>query len=255
MLLGIKIVKEKSEEKVYEDSITNWPEDERPREKLLKYGAHTLTNTELLAILIRVGVKGKSAVDLARQIIRETKGLRGLDKLESKDLFNIKGLNIAKIAQIKASIELAKRILEEPKRIEGIASSSKKAFDILLPKMRNLKKEVFKVVFLNSKNQIIDIVTAHEGTVTMSNVYIREIINLANKFGAAGMMFAHNHPSGEPKPSNEDKEITEELVFAGRIMRINVLDHIIVGDEKYFSFADEGLIKRYNANFDMRKSL
>ena len=121
------------------------------------------------------------------------------------------------------------------------------------PRMRDLKKEVFKVMFLNSQNLVIDIVTAHEGTVTMSNVYVREIINLANKFGAAAMIFAHNHPSGDPKPSNEDAEITEELVFAGRIMKIKVLDHIIVGEEKYFSFADEGLIKRYNTNFDIKK--
>ena len=98
-----------------------------------------------------------------------------------------------------------------------------------------------------------DIVTAHEGTVTMSSVYVREIISLANKFGAAAMIFAHNHPSGEPKPSSEDKAITEELVFAGRIMKIKVLDHIIIGEEQYFSFADEGLIKLYNANFDMKK--
>lgn len=246
-------MKEKPKEKIYEDSIINWPEDERPRERLLKHGAHTLTNAELLAILLRVGVKGKSAVDLARQIIREAKGLRGLDKLESKELFSIKGLNVAKISQIKASIELGKRILEEPKKLEDVASSSKKVYDMLLPKMRDLKKEVFKVILLNSQNQVIDIVMAHEGTVTMSNVYVREIINLANKFGAAAMIFAHNHPSGEPRPSNEDKEITEELVFAGRIMRIKVLDHIIIGEGKYFSFADEGLIKRYNTSFDTRK--
>ena len=244
---------EKPKDKVYEDSINNWPEEERPRERLLRSGAHTLTNAELLAILLRVGVKGKSAVDLARQIIREAKGLRGLDKLESKDLFSIKGLSDAKIAQIKASIELGKRILEESRTVEGIASSSRKAYDLLFPRMRDLKKEVFRVIFLNSQNQVLDIITAHEGTVTMSSVYVREIINLANKFGAAAMIFAHNHPSGEPKPSSEDKAITEELVFAGRIMKIKVLDHIIIGEEQYFSFADEGLIKLYNANFDMKK--
>ena len=114
-------MKGKSKEKIYEDSIINWPEDERPRERLLKHGPHTLTNAELLAILLRVGVKGKSAVDLARQIIREAKGLRGLDKLESKELFSIKGLSVAKISQIKASIELGKRILEEPKKLEHVA--------------------------------------------------------------------------------------------------------------------------------------
>ncbi len=119
-------MKGKSKGKIYEDSISNWPEDERPRERLLKYGPHALTNAELLAILLRVGVKGKSAVDLARQIIRETKGLRGLDRSEPKELFNIKGLNLAKISQIKASIELGKRILEEPKKLEGAASSSKR---------------------------------------------------------------------------------------------------------------------------------
>jgi len=244
---------EKSKGKVYEDSINNWPVEERPRERLLRSGPQALTNAELLAILLRVGVRGKSAVDLARQIIREANGLRGLDKLELKDLYSIKGLSHAKIAQIKASIELGKRIIEESKKTEGVASSSRKAYELLFPRMRDLKNEVFRVIFLNSQNQVIDIVTAHEGTVTMSNVYVREIINLANKFGAAAMIFAHNHPSGEPKPSSEDKAITEELVFAGRIMKINVLDHIIIGEEKYFSFADEGLIKRYNTNFDMKK--
>ena len=121
----------KSEEKVYENSVSNWPEEERPRERLLKSGAHTLTNAALLAILLRVGVKGKSAVDLARQIIREAKGLRGLDKLEPKDLYSIKGLSDAKIAQIKASIELGKRILEESRKVEDVASSSRKAYDLL----------------------------------------------------------------------------------------------------------------------------
>jgi DNA repair protein RadC len=119
--------------------------------------------------------------------------------------------------------------------------------------MRDLKKEVFRVIFLNSQNQVIDIITTHEGTVTMSSVYVREIINLANKFGAAAMIFAHNHPSGEPKPSSEDKAITEELVFAGRIMKIKVLDHTYNRRGEYFSFADEGLIKRYNTNYDMKK--
>ena len=153
---------EKSKEKVYEDSITNWLEEERPRERLLKSGAHTLTNAELLAILLRVGVKGKSAVDLARQIIMEAKGLRGLDKLEPKNLYRIKGLSHAKISQIKASVELRKWTIEESKKVEGVASSSRKAYDLLFPRMRDLKKEVFKVIFLNSQNQVIDIVTAHE---------------------------------------------------------------------------------------------
>jgi DNA repair protein RadC len=247
-------VNNKPSGKVYEDAINNWPKDERPREKLLKYGAHTLANAELLAIILRVGIKGKSAVELARQIIKEANGLRGLDKLDPNDLIIVKGLNQAKIAQIKASIELGKRILEDPEDLKDLVSSSRKAYDVLLPKMRDLKKEIFKVIFLNCKNRVIDIVTAHEGTVTMSNVYIREIINLANRFGAAAMMFAHNHPSGDSTPSHDDKQITEELVFAGRIMRIKVLDHLIIGDGQYFSFADEGLIKLYNTNFDMRKS-
>ncbi len=166
-----KIMTEKSNVKVYEDSISNWPEDERPRERLLKSGPQSLTNAELLAILLRVGVKGKSAVDLARQIIREAKGLRGLAKLEVKDLYKIKGLSHAKIAQIKASIELGERIVEESRKVEGIASSSKKAYDLFSTRMRDLKKEVFKVMFLNSQNLVIDIVTAHEGTARNINNY------------------------------------------------------------------------------------
>ncbi len=231
---------------IYEDAINNWPEDERPREKLLKKGAHTLSNAELLAILIRTGTKGKNAIELSRAILKEVKTLRELDEIDISGLYKIKGLSTAKIANIKAALELGKRVLSEKGRGKGVVRSSKDVYRIMLPLLKNKKREVFKSIFLNAQNRIIEISTLTEGSVTSSTVYPREIINLANRYGAASMIFVHNHPSGEPEPSKEDKELTEDLVFAGRILGIKVLDHVIIGDNKYFSFSDEGLIDLYS---------
>jgi DNA repair protein RadC len=231
---------------IYEDAINNWPEDDRPREKLLKKGAHTLSNAELIAVLIRTGTKGKNAIELSRAILKEVKNLRELDEIDISGLYKIKGLNSAKIANIKAALELGKRVLSEKRKKKGIIKSSKDVYEIMLPFLRDKKREVFKAIFLNAQNNIIEISTISEGSVTSSVVYTREIINLANRYGAASMIFVHNHPSGDPKPSKEDKNLTEDLVLGGRIMGIRVLDHIIIGDNIYFSFSDEGLIEFYS---------
>jgi len=231
--------------KVYESAIANWPEDERPREKLLKFGPERLTNAELLAILLRVGVKGKSAVDLARSILQQTGGLRALDAREPEELYRIKGLNLAKVAQIKAAIELGKRILSEEKRTLGEVYSPAEVFEFMHPQMRDLKKEVFRILLLNAKNQILEVVTASEGSVTNSAVYPREILQMALRRAAASIIFVHNHPSGSPDPSPDDRRLTRELVWAGELAQIQVLDHIIVGENSFYSFADAGLIEQY----------
>src|SRR3989338_9258827 len=226
-------------------SISNWPEEDRPREKLLKNGEHTLSNSELLAILLRTGVKGQSAIDLARKILEKFKTFRNLSHTDLAQWREFKGLGIAKIAQIKAAIEIGRRFREdEAKENQPKIESSKDVVDILMSRMRDLEKEVFKIVLLNSQNRIIDIFDAEEGTVNKANPIIREIFQKSLKNYAVSLICVHNHPSGKTAPSTEDCEFTEELFKAGNIMQVKVLDHVIIGDNEYYSFSDQGNILR-----------
>jgi DNA repair protein RadC len=230
--------------KIYENAIVNWPEEERPREKLLNQGAEQLTNGELIAILLRVGVKGKSAVDLARNILQELGSLRALESWEPEELCELHGLSYAKVAQIKAAIELGKRILSEEKRTFGQVYSSQQVFDYLLPSSRDLNRELFKAIFLNARNQIVKESIISSGTLTSSAIYPREIMSLAYRTGAAAVVFSHNHPSGSTTPSSEDRRVTRELVVAGEAIQVSVVDHLIIGENQYFSFADEGYVEK-----------
>lgn len=229
-------------EKKYPKAIYNWPEDERPRERLLKIGADKLSDTELLAILLRVGSKGKSAVDVARELISEFKTFRNIDSKSFVELRR-KGLGIAKIAQIKAAIEIGKRFWKEKSLTKIKVKTSKDIVDYFIPYLRDMKKEVFKVVLLDGKNKIIKDVTISEGTLTKSIVHPREVIKSAIAESSAALVLVHNHPSGEPQPSQDDIEITNRIISACELVGIKVLDHIIIGDNNYFSFFNEGLIK------------
>ena len=235
--------------KIYENSIVNWPEEERPREKLLQKGADQLTNAELLAILLRVGVKGKSAVDLARSIIQKLGGVRALEQWETEDLSRIHGLSSAKVAQIKAAIEIGKRILAEEKKTFGNVYSSQQVYEYLLPSMRDLKREVFKAIYLNARNQIVQESIISTGTLTSSVIYPREIMSQAYRVGAAAVVFAHNHPSGSIIPSSEDRRVTRELIVAGEAIQISVIDHLIIGENSFTSFADEGLVESWKQEY------
>lgn len=239
--------------KRYPRAIREWPEGERPRERLLKYGPQHLTTAELLGILCRIGVKGRSAVDLGRDLLQTFGDLRGLSTANPEDFRAIKGLGKAKIAQLQAALELGRRSLSEEKRVRGKVESSQDVYEFLRPRVRDLTKEVFQVLLLNSQNEILELVTASEGSLTESPVYPRDIMQLANRYHAAALIVAHNHPSGNPKPSATDKGITEELVFAGKTMRITVLDHLIIGSDGYFSFADAGLIAQFDRAYDHRR--
>jgi DNA repair protein RadC len=223
--------------------IKSWPQDDRPREKLLKKGAGALSNSELLAILLRTGVKGASAIDLARRIIEKFRSFRNMNHTDARDWKEFKGLGPAKIAQIQAALEIGRRFREveinDPK--QKIASALD-VVNIVMPQMRDLKKEVFKVVYLNSNNRIIEIAEAAAGTVNHALPIVREIIHNALQKFAAAIICVHNHPSANIAPSPEDKKFTQELTAAGKLMGIKVLDHIIIGDNNYFSFADEGII-------------
>ena len=239
------MVKKPGQRKLYEKSIKNWPEDERPREKLLKFGEHTLSNTELIAILLRSGVKGQSAIDLSRKILSKFRTFRNMSHTDLRDWKEFKGLGQAKIAQIRAALEIGRRFREdEVKENQPKINSSKDIVDILMPRMRDLKKEVFKIVLLNSQNRIIDIFDTGEGTVNKANPIIREIFQEALQNYATSLICVHNHPSGKTEPSREDRDFTKELYQAGNIMQVKVLDHVIIGDNKYYSFADDGILGR-----------
>lgn len=223
--------------------IKSWPEEDRPREKLLKDGEHKLSNTELLAILLRTGVKGDSAIDLARKILGKFKTFRNMSHTDMSAWKDFKGVGKAKIAQIRAAIEIGRRFREdEVRENRPKIRTSKDAAQILMPRMRDLKTEVFKVILLNSQNLLIDIAEIEEGTVNEANPIIREIMYKAIQNFASSIICFHNHPSGDPNPSEEDKIFTRQLVQASNTLNIKAVDHIIIGDDKYFSFADEGLM-------------
>ncbi|MCG2712147.1 MAG: DNA repair protein RadC [Candidatus Omnitrophica bacterium] len=215
--------------------IKSWPKEDRPREKLLKNGEHTLSNSELLAILLRTGTHGASALDIARNILKKFKTFRNMGHTDILDWKEFKGLGSAKIAQIRAAIEIGRRFGEEALSKKQKIKSAKDVVDMLMPRMRDLKKEVFKAVLLNSQNQIIEIEEITEGTVNKAAPIIREIFQKAMQYFAAAIICVHNHPSGSPEPSREDKAFTDELVAAGNVLQIKVLDHVIIGDGQWKS--------------------
>lgn len=223
--------------------IKNWPSDDRPREKLLARGPGSLTNSELLAILLRTGVKGASAIDLARRIVDKFGTFRNMNHTDARDWREFKGLGPAKIAQIQAALEIGRRFREvEILKGKQKISCSQDVAEIIMPQMRDLKKEIFKVIFLNSNNRIIEIGEAASGTVNHALPIVREIIHSALQKFAAAIICVHNHPSANISPSPEDKKFTQELTAAGKLMDVKLLDHIIVGDGSFYSFAEEGLI-------------
>lgn len=236
---------EKSETKKYPSSIRNWPEDDRPREKLLKHGEHVLSNAELLAILIRTGTTGKSAIDLGRELLNKFKSLRTMSGVDVSEFKEIMGLKDAKIAQIKAAIELGRRMMSEEKAFHGMVKSSSDVVDFLMPLMRDLKKELFKIILLDKGNRIFEVVDIDKGTVDRVNPSVREILMVALKYQSPAMILAHNHPSGNTAPSEADKRLTQDLVKAASAMELRIFDHVIIGENAYFSFADEGLIEEY----------
>jgi DNA repair protein RadC len=223
--------------------IKNWPEDDRPREKLLKKGAGALSNSELLAILLRTGTHGISAIDLARKVLKRFGTFRNMVHTDSRDWKGFKGLGGAKIAHIQAALEIGRRYREDEVIIgKQKITSAKDIVNIVMPQLRDLKTEVFKVLYLNSNNRVIDIVDVATGTVDKAMPIVREIIHSALQKFAASITCVHNHPSANIVPSTQDKTFTKELCDAGKLMGIKVLDHVIVGDNQYYSFADEGLM-------------
>ncbi len=221
--------------------IKTWPEDDRPREKLLKKGPRALSNSELLAILLRTGTNGTSAIDLARKILKKFSTFRNMVHTDVCDWKDFRGLGSAKIAHIQAALEIGRRFREDEASIgKQKVSSAKDIVNILTPQLRDLKTEVFKVVYLDSSNRIIDITNAVTGTVNHAMPIVREIIHSALQKFAVSIICVHNHPSGGIEPSAQDRKFTKELSDAGKLMEIKLVDHIIIGDDNYYSFSDEG---------------
>lgn len=226
--------------------IKDLPVSERPYEKLEKYGPEMLSNAELLAIIIKTGSRGETSVELARRVLLQDEGDEGMVFLYNFSLEQLKGLygvGRVKAIQIKALMELSKRIssaaLTRPKfTVKSPGDVSK----LLMEEMRYLKKEVFKVVLLNTKNHVIKHISISVGSLNASIVHPREVFSEVVKCGCSGVLLVHNHPSGDPEPSTEDIETTNRLVSAGDILGIKVMDHIIIGDGRYLSFKERGLI-------------
>lgn len=223
--------------------IKEWPQSERPRERLLSEGAHVLSDAQLLAILLRTGSEQKNAVQLAIDLLDQFKALPNLINLSVLELCSVHGIGPAKAAQLKAALELGRRASASPLPVKTKLVSSKDVFNHYAPLLRHLKKEIFKIILLDQKNKLIRDVAVSEGSLTLTVVHPREVFNAAVRDSAASVIFLHNHPSGDPTPSREDREITRRLVAAGEVMGIHVLDHVIIGADAYFSFADVGEIK------------
>ena len=221
--------------------IQNWPIEGRPREKLIREGANSLSDAELIAIILRTGTHGKSAVQLAQELINCFGDIRGLLACDFKQLQAVSGLGPAKFAQIAAVKTISQRSLKEKLKSKQALSDPMEAKKFLLSTMRDYQHEVFACLLLNSRNQLIRYEELFTGTIDGTSVHPREVVKLVLRVNAACVIFAHNHPSGDHRPSVADKEITKRLKQALALVDVRVLDHIIVG-ETTLSMAEHGLL-------------
>jgi DNA repair protein RadC len=222
-------------------AITDWPTEERPREKLIEKGAVALSDAELLAIFLRTGTRGKTAVDLARDLLKEHGSLRALIAADSERFCQSKGLGIAKYVQLQAVVEMSSRYLREKLQRGDEVTSAGAVKDFLTTRLRNYPHEVFACLFLDNRHRIIKFEELFMGTIDGASVHPREVVKRVLSHNAAAVIFAHNHPSGVAEPSQSDKLITERLVSALNLIDVRVLDHFVVGDE-IISFSEQGLL-------------
>lgn len=222
-------------------AITDWPLDERPREKLLARGAPALSDAELLAIFLRVGVRGKTAVDLARELLHGFGSLRQLFDADAQNFCAVQGMGEAKYVQLQAVLEMSRRYLAEKVRRGDPLADPDAVRHYLTAKLRDYRSEVFACLFLDNRHRLIQYEEMFYGTVDGASVYPREVVRRALHHNAAAVIFAHNHPSGVAEPSDADERITQRLREALRLIDVRVLDHFVVGDQ-VVSFAERGLL-------------
>ncbi len=223
-------------------AITDWPEGDRPREKLLARGPQALSDAELLAIFLRVGVRGKSAVDLARDLVSHFGGLTRLFFASRQECVAMPGLGDAKYAQLQAVLEMARRALGETLQQGDVLGSPQAVRDYLRLRMAGLGHEVFMAVFVDSQNRVLEAEELFRGTLTQTSVYPREVVKRALAHNAAGIILAHNHPSGVAEPSQADRWLTDQLKQALALVDVRVLDHFIIAGSGSLSFAERGLL-------------
>lgn len=223
-------------------AITDWPEQERPREKLLRQGAGALSESELLAIFLRTGIKGKSAVDLARELMGQFGTLSRLFAANPEELCQLDGVGPAKYTQLQAVLEMARRALGEEIRSRDVLNSPRSVRDYLRLTLADREHEVFMGLFLDAQNRVIAADELFSGTLTQTSVYPREVVKRALHHNAAAVIFAHNHPSGVAEPSHADETLTQALKQALSLVDVKVLDHFIVAGGTALSFAERGLI-------------
>lgn len=223
-------------------AITDWPAAERPREKLVASGAEALSDAELLAIFLRVGVVGKSAVDLARDLLTKFGSLNGIFAANEQQLSQVHGIGTSKYVQLQAIFEMSRRALAEQLQQSDLMSSPKHVCDYLMLKLGALKHEVFVVLFLDTQNRLIVSEELFNGTLTQTSVYPREVVKRALQHNAASVIFAHNHPSGLARQSSADEALTQHLLKALALVDIKVLDHVIIAGNQSLSFKEQGLL-------------
>jgi DNA repair protein RadC len=222
--------------------IVAWPENERPRERLLRQGAQSLTDAELVAILLRVGVKGTSAVELARQILKKFGSLRAVAGIPLSALLEVKGLKAAKVAQLAAAIEVARRISLPDTRDRVSLKNTSKTAEYLRSRLKELSEEHFRALFLNRRGTLLEDALLAVGSVDQAKPPIRLIVARGLQANASAVIIAHNHPSGAAEASESDRLFTEDLYAALKPMGLKLLDHIIIGENSVFSFADSGMM-------------
>ena len=223
-------------------AIKDWPAAERPREKLIDMGAQALSDAELLAIFLRVGVVGKSAVDLARDLLTQFGNLNAIFSASENELSQVRGIGTSKYVQLQAIFEMSRRALSEQLQQQDVFNSPAQVRDYLCLKLGSLKREVFLVLFLDAQNRLIGSEEMFSGTLTQTSVYPREVVKRAMHFNAASVILAHNHPAGFAKQSQADELITGQLKMALALVDVNVLDHFIVAGNTTLSFTERGLL-------------
>jgi DNA repair protein RadC len=223
-------------------AITDWPADERPREKLLAKGAEALSDAELLAIFLRIGVQGKSAVDLARDLLSCFGNLSGIFSASQAEISAVHGMGMSKYVQLQAIFEMVKRALAETMQARDLLSSPEQVKSYLRLQLGKQPREMFLVLFLDAQNRLLAAETLFTGTLTQTSVYPREVVKRALHHNAAAVIFAHNHPSGVAEPSHADEVLTRALRQALDLVDVRVLDHFIVAGNATLSFAERGLL-------------
>ena len=225
----------------YQPMIRDIPHSERPRERLKNYGANALSTSELLAILLRIGTPGENAIHLAMRLLSKHSGLSGLAKASFSELESTKGIGPAKVTQLKAAFELGRRLLIEAPDERPQIRSPADAANLLMIEMGLLDQEHLRLLLLDTKNRVLEMPTVYIGNLNTSVIRVGELFRYALRANCAGVIVVHNHPSGDPTPSPEDVRVTERIVEAGKLMDIDVLDHLIIGKQRFVSLKERGL--------------